>query len=475
MQKKNILIYVYEYAHLVEAIRFICSVPVPKEIRYHILCGNSFVYSRAQDSLELSNRQCSISCVLANKPFFRGFGTRKTEKVPHVKEDSCRNEGKMLALSHKAIWSILKIFSLCRNVFIFRRAMRRCLEEGNIDLIVMFEDNISYYSDQLLAEGNKKKLPSLVLPYCITSKEELAKSRICSKPNIPQYSVLGRFIEKYIPHYTTPLIGINVIYQQPEFAFVHSFLSRTKHPFILNSGDFSAIGFESTQMRDFYAAQGALGNQEVYITGSIWMDILAKQKDQTASKLSALYAKYSFDPSKELVVTALPPVLMEKVQGRFKSYRQLLCMWFDTLEPLREKYNILAVLHPRIKDFPLTYLNKYDIPIDRGDTATILPLASLYIASVSETIRWAIACGIPVVNFDVYGFHYPYYENACGVATVYTQQEYKDTIYRLASDAKFWQRLAKNQQQDAERFATLDGKSAQSIATVVQKLLEKRS
>ncbi len=35
---------------------------------------------------------------------------------------------------------------------------------------------------------------------------------------------------------------------------------------------------------------------------------------------------------------------------------------------------------------------------------SLVPLCSLYVASVSATIRWAIACGKPVVNYDVYRF-----------------------------------------------------------------------
>ena len=51
-------------------------------------------------------------------------------------------------------------------------------------------------------------------------------------------------------------------------------------------------------------------------------------------------------------------------------------------------------------------------------TSELVPLCDLYVASVSSTIRWAIACGKPVVNYDVYRYRYTDFISLDGVLII---------------------------------------------------------
>ena len=67
----------------------------------------------------------------------------------------------------------------------------------------------------------------------------------------------------------------------------------------------------------------------------------------------------------------------------------------------------------------------------RLNTAELVPLCDVFVASISSTIRWAIACGKPVVNYDVYRYRYTDFIGVEGVLTCEEQDEFVSVLRRL--------------------------------------------
>jgi hypothetical protein len=104
----------------------------------------------------------------------------------------------------------------------------------------------------------------------------------------------------------------------------------------------------------------------------------------------------------------------------------------------------------------------------------LIPLCDYYVASISATIQWAIACGKPVINYDICRYRYTDYLGLKGVLTVEEQDQFLDLLRRMATDSEFRNEIAALQKADAPRWGKLDGKAGQRIVELFHDLIEAR-
>ena len=103
------------------------------------------------------------------------------------------------------------------------------------------------------------------------------------------------------------------------------------------------------------------------------------------------------------------------------------------------------------------YVEQWGARISQWDMAALVPLCDLYVASVSATIRWAIACGVPVVNYDVYRLRWTDYAGAPGVLRVEDKGEFASLVHRLTTDPAYYTIVRQQQESEAPRWGRLDG------------------
>jgi hypothetical protein len=115
-------------------------------------------------------------------------------------------------------------------------------------------------------------------------------------------------------------------------------------------------------------------------------------------------------------------------------------------------------------------LETSDMRLATTRTAELVPLCDVYVAWVSSTIRWAIACAKPVINYDVYRYRYTDYLGLKGVITIEEQSQFLDVLRRMTSDAAFWNEIAERQEAEAPRWGNFDGKARQRIAALLHEL-----
>lgn len=182
-----------------------------------------------------------------------------------------------------------------------------------------------------------------------------------------------------------------------------------------------------------------------------------------------------------MILSALPPDFLYGVGGRpecdFKTYRQLVRFWVQSLADL-DGYNIVIALHPSVSYEDMKYIEQWGVKIAQQPTASLIPLCHFYVASISATIQWAIACGKPVLNYDVYRYRYTDYAGAEGVITLEEQSDFVDVLRRLAQDEEFFTEMVSRQAACASQWGKLDGCSGQRMLQLFDQLVgqyEKRS
>jgi hypothetical protein len=112
-------------------------------------------------------------------------------------------------------------------------------------------------------------------------------------------------------------------------------------------------------------------------------------------------------------------------------------------------------------------MRQFGLTLTDRDTASIVPLCDLYVASVSATIRWAIACGKPVINYDAYRLDFQDYPGIEAVVWSNTRAEFERTLTAATTDAAHFARLQAAQQREAPRWGFHDGRSGRRLQALL--------
>jgi hypothetical protein len=127
--------------------------------------------------------------------------------------------------------------------------------------------------------------------------------------------------------------------------------------------------------------------------------------------------------------------------------------------------------HPRVAMEKLTPFAGPNVKFTWQPTAELIPLCDLYVASISATIRWALACGIPVINYDTYRYRYCDYDAAPGLVSVESLQEFQQVLTRFVEDPLFAAELAERQTAAMGQWGILDDKLEDRFAALACKVI----
>ena len=156
------------------------------------------------------------------------------------------------------------------------------------------------------------------------------------------------------------------------------------------------------------------------------------------------------DPARPIFLNALVPDFHYVNGGRpqcdFKTYQRPGRVLDRLACRAASDCNRIVALHPSVDVESMRWIERDGIRISTWKTADMVPLCDVYVASISSTIRWAIGCGKPVVNYDVYRYRYPDFLGIPGVLAMEEQHEFRDALQRLAADEGYRRRLAEAQQ-----------------------------
>ncbi len=247
-------------------------------------------------------------------------------------------------------------------------------------------------------------------------------------------------------------------------------------PWIFNSGAADAICVESEAMREYYL-EGGLPAEQLVATGSLANDTLARSIRDTVPARRRLLEELQLPADDPFFLVAFPPDFLYLTGGRpecdFKSYEELTRFWLSTLKKIKN-HNIVIALHPSVVRDSMLHLETERIKIASLGTAALVPLCDLFVASVSSTIRWAIAAGKPVVNYDVYRYRYTDYLKVPGVILVEEQSDFEAVMLRLANEPAFFAEIRRKQEACAHQWGVLDGNVGKRMLDLFDRLAGER-
>jgi hypothetical protein len=349
-----------------------------------------------------------------------------------------------------------------------RVKVSRFLQEQQIDLLILAEENVGYATHIWTQTVQAAGLPVVVVPYTVADASEPAGA-VMHRREYQLNRWPNQIAGKLYPHWVYEHHGRKLLRLPAGRVLAMQALGAAPpQPWIMNSGDADAIAVESDRMRLHYQQLGLPAEQMVE-TGALYDDALANVLQSADERRAALYRQLGLPAGRPMLLCALPPNPCLDQLGGFASYEDLLHSWVAALAE-QSDWNLVLRLHPRMPREQFAFLEEVGGRISDQDTAHLVPLCDLYVASVSATIRWAIACGKPVVNYDVYHFGYTDYDRLPAVYTVNQKQAFVDIIQTLTGDPARLAAAAAAQKAVSAQWGRLDGRAAERLLALVDRL-----
>lgn len=347
--------------------------------------------------------------------------------------------------------------SVLREVDIIRRRINFCddwLARLGVDAVLLAEDNVERDSYAWIAGAKRRQIKSVVVSYGALSEQEAINAYKRSQIHSVDQTQ-ANFIRKWFPHWLAEGDDFRITRIPFHTALAREFTNTAPfNPWLVNAGHADSIIVESQRMRNSYIDAGFSGHS-VQSIGHPTQDTLALKFLDRDNLRSRACERYGLDKSLPIAAIAMPPDNTATTTGCYTEYSEVIRA-FSEIPNNTLHMNILISPHPNIPNYVREHLAARGYLCINGSASDIIPIADLYIASVSSTIKWAMSCGLPILNYDCYNYNYNDYKQCLQVIEVNSEQLYRDSLELLNIPEKR-ARLTEIAKAEAQEWGTLDG------------------
>lgn len=341
----------------------------------------------------------------------------------------------------------------------------------DVRLLVIPEDNFYYFTNVFVRAVQQRGGHAVVVPFTIVNTLEWAEAFY----RLPSYDLRRtvNFVTSFLfPRWVHRHKGVSVIMPPQQVLSNESLGIAPSLPWLINSGHADALAAESRFMEQYYLAAG-IQPDRLRLTGSLSDDVLFRQLAAAAETRRRLYAELGLAADRPMILCALPPNQLEgdgRPECEFQDYRSVLHAFLEPLEALADDYNVILALHPRTTKSEAAAIEGLRARQSTRNIAELIPLCQIFVACCSATIRQAISCGIPVVNYDVFVYDYDDYKKVPGVATISGHAGYREVLTRLARSPEQYAHARHVQIEFAGQHTTLDGRAGDRLLSLFDEL-----
>lgn len=245
-------------------------------------------------------------------------------------------------------------------------------------------------------------------------------------------------------------------------------------PWVIHGGAADLLAAESRAMYDHYIAEG-IDPRKVQLTGTAYCDAMADEMSARAE------LKRAFDTASKLragatsVLVSLPPSLhaIRAHASEFPTY-EAACAAIITMFVNRPGVDVVVSLHPNAPAEQRRFVEALGCEVSTEWIVRMIPRCDLFFTTFSSTIRWAIACGKPVLNYNMYGYNNHDYDAVDGVFTETRLRHVEAAFERLLNDGEY-RAVAAKQKIAGESWGIMDGRNFERINNAVNGLRQSRA
>lgn len=341
-------------------------------------------------------------------------------------------------------------------------AAQRVLEEIAPAVVLVSEDGISGPA-AVMAAARSLGLPVVDLPYGYGTQDDLdiaLEEKAANGELIRAEGWLGRLIAWLAPAWIKKGRFAGAIIFPPGYIAAREALGMTlRNAWIVHGGYADRLLAESEQMIDLYRAEG-LPEEKLALTGSPYCDTLHSALGQDAQARAAFRQPRPVEPGKLRILVSWPPSYHASRGDNceFPTYEEMsrdILTWLNALPGCR----LTVSLHPAMQSEMRRFIAGLGVDICDEYVIGLIPGHDIYVSYYSSTIRWALACGKPVVNYDAYRLGLDVYATAPGFINGKSANEFKNELVRVIGSPESFEEIIRRQVEAAERWGQIDGRN----------------
>jgi hypothetical protein len=376
--------------------------------------------------------------------------------------------GRFLMRRFPELYAFLTTLQLLRIYQSYVTTFRVLLDQRPYQAIVVPEDVVGPVWPTLIKVGLQRHVPTLILPYTLANQEEAFTSLRTYETVQAKHN---RLAACFFPKWRMKQAGYDLVRMPSGHVFVHECLRISPpDPWMMNSGNAQRIAVDSQASFDYFLRAG-IPEKKLTITGSHSQDKLALILQDKTARLQALRSRLGLAGEKPLLlISGCPNQLAGEVPAcEFATMKALAEHVGSVLQSLAPHYHLVVRPHPNYQEFG-ALLKGFGVHSSLLPTAELVPLCDLFVAFASATIRWASACGIPTINYDVFNYGYGDFAASKGVTTVSSSVEFFAVVADMKPDSPRYKERRTFAQTDAAYWSVMDGQGLQRIEAVLGEL-----
>ncbi|HDP0015422.1 TPA: hypothetical protein P5R78_002926 [Legionella pneumophila] len=391
---------------------------------------------------------------------------------------------KILKRIFKFFGGLLKnnsLFKVARGVLKNYGYAYRVLKLHHYDLLIFGQEFPGSINSLLIKLCNKRSTPTLIIPFALGTTKEIVESLFDKKSFEVSANVSNYFASLLYPNWINFYKGKKMLRLTGKQIFFLELMGLApEHPWLPNNSFVTKIAVESQKMFSYYQSM-KFPIHQLSLTGSLSDDILVEATTSGKEIKKKICQKMNLDPENPILLCAWPTDQFGSrlVSLEFKNYEQLCRAWAKCLKEIEKegKYSVIIRPHPVTNKKILgKILGQCGLKrfISYDDTIQLITCCDLFVACVSSTLRWAIAKGIPAINYDCYQYGYTDFD-AKGVFNVNDFKSFSAVLGELTRDRQKYEGAKQDQQECASEWGILDGNSQKRIVNLINKLVQSES
>lgn len=360
-------------------------------------------------------------------------------------------------------------------------ALRAVLRNERISAVLLAESGPDFAAPLFVEAAHQEGIPVVTSPIEISTARDYAEAYLTGA-HLSLDRWVNRFIAARYPRWVITHKRRQMVRSDARILLALEWLGLSPpHPWLIVGNREDRVAVEGEAMFYHYLAEGVAPSHMV-VVGRAEHDIMHEVVSDAAGRRQALYARLGLDPALPLLLS--PLVQEHYATGRpecdFQNYADMVDFWVESLAAVKA-YNVVITLHPghtyQQDSGAWDRLEERGVKICRDDLPELVPLCDVYVTGGSTTTSWAIACGKPVINYDIYrhGAHMVRYRSAPGVLSTQEQDEFRTLLSRLTGDPAYHAEISERQAVSAGQWGRLDGKAAERLTRIFDALAGARS
>jgi hypothetical protein len=264
----------------------------------------------------------------------------------------------------------------------------------------------------------------------------------------------------------------NALMFTPELIFAWESLGISlQDAWIIHGGNCNILCVENEMSYHQYTAE-KVPEKKMVQTGSPYCDMIVESAYEKKVSISSLKECRKIDRDRTKILVSWPPSYHETYPDRseFNSYEEMTKVILGYLNEL-PGVDLTVSLHPACKDSTRTLLEEIGIDVSDEYLLDLFPQADVFVTYFSSTIRWALATGKIVLNYDAYNIELKTFDSAPGFMNVSQFDEFCSKIKLLVESEVYFSDMKRKQVANAPRWGVLDGECTKRIFDESEKLL----